>query len=118
MGIAKEQKNAKTQSRRRVSGGNSGPADWRNADPTILWETVSTVANNGGAIRFGYSRDGGAYAIGVYGDGDHPYTDYIRPGEDLNAYLQRLCANWEAGEVDEETLRNVLSPATRKANRD
>lgn len=44
----------------------------------------------GGALRFGYSRDGGAYAVGIYGDGE-PYTEFVRPGEDMDSFLEEVC---------------------------
>ena len=53
----------------RESFGNSKKADWIRADAAQLQETIAAVAKTGGALRLGYSRDGGAYAIGVYGDG-------------------------------------------------
>ena len=40
----------------------------------------------GGAIRFGYTRDGGAYAVGLYYGGE-TCTEYIRPGEDVEQAL-------------------------------
>jgi hypothetical protein len=43
----------------------------------------------GGALRLGYSRDGGAYAVGVYGDGD-PYTLYHPPEDDIDALLAKI----------------------------
>lgn len=65
------------------------PANWDLANPELLREAIRIVAHDGGALRLGYSRDGGAYAIGVYGDGD-PYTEYVRPGEDINQVLLSL----------------------------
>lgn len=32
---------------------------------------ISEVTTNGGAIRFGYTRDGNSFCIGVYGDGEY-----------------------------------------------
>jgi hypothetical protein len=58
-------------------------------DPNVLRDTVSAVTLRGGALRFGYTRDGGAYALGIYGLGD-PYTEYIRPSEDIEAFLQEV----------------------------
>jgi hypothetical protein len=49
-----------------------------------------TVALAGGALRLGYTADGGAYAIGVYGDGPEAYTEYIRPSENLDKVLSEL----------------------------
>lgn len=68
---------------------SSGTADWGNVDPRTLVKAIETVARAGGALRFGYTRDGGAYALGIYGDGD-PHTVYIKPSEDISAVLDEL----------------------------
>lgn len=65
-------------------------ADWELADAEQLRSTVGAVTRAGGALRLGCTRDGGAYSIGVYGDGPEPYTEYVRPNEDLNEFLADL----------------------------
>jgi len=64
--------------------------DLAGIDGAVLLETLTRVTEKGGAIRLGLTRDGGALAVGVYGDGSDPYTEYVRPGEDVNAYLTGL----------------------------
>lgn len=71
----------------------SEPADWGSVDPTVLAAVIIAVTRVGGAVRFGYTSDGGAYAIGLYGDGD-PHTEYVRPSEDIGAALQELVIAW------------------------
>ena len=66
------------------------PADWKSIDNEAISAAISAVGSIGGAVRFGYSRDGGAYAVGVYGLEAQPYTDYLRPGDDVSAYLYGL----------------------------
>lgn len=66
-----------------------GGADWRAVTPGILLELLATASSRGGALRLGYTRDGGAYAIGVY-FGDEYWTDYVRPSEDIDTYLDDL----------------------------
>lgn len=66
--------------------GQGGVADWEQADGDTLKRCIATVASTGGALRFGYSRDGGAYAIGIYGDGE-PYTEFVRPSDDIDVIL-------------------------------
>lgn len=73
----------------RGSGGGGG-ADWATVDMAQLQETIAIVTANGGALRFGYTADGGAYALGIYGDGPQPYTEYVRPGEDIDGILAAL----------------------------
>jgi hypothetical protein len=48
----------------------------------------------GGALRLGYTRDGGAYAVGVYGDGT-PFTEYIPPSDDIEVYLKGIIEDYE-----------------------
>ena len=69
-------------------------ADWSKANSELVHACICAVARKGGALRFGYSSDGGAYAIGVYGDGA-PYTDYLKPGEDVDEYLQDMLASYQ-----------------------
>lgn len=69
-------------------------ADWAKADAKKLLYAISCVTLHGGALRFGYTSDGGAYSVGIYGDGD-PYTEYIRPGEDIDQFLMDLADAFE-----------------------
>lgn len=69
--------------------GDSDSADWGTVEPAAIHAAVVAASSNGWAIRFGYTRDGGAFTIGILGDGD-PYTEYIRPTEDIHVALFRL----------------------------
>lgn len=69
------------------------PADWATADPALVLELVTLVGLVGGAIRFGYTSDGGAYAIGFY-NGDERKTEYVRPNEDINTALREFIELW------------------------
>lgn len=80
---------AKESGRSRVLNNAGSTADWASVDPSLMLYAVAAVAARGGAVRFGYTRDGGAYAVGVYDNGDNE-TDYIRPSEDINGYLRAL----------------------------
>jgi hypothetical protein len=64
-------------------------ADWGSVNAEKLVKLIETASKKGGAIRFGYTRDGGAYALGVYA-GTNYFTDFIRPTEDLDQYLTEL----------------------------
>lgn len=59
-----------------------------NAD--TLLQCLHWITLRGGALRIGRTRDGGAWAFGIYGDGATPYTEYVRQSEDVNGYLKRL----------------------------
>lgn len=76
------------QSRRR-NRGNGDVADWGSVDPDKLRAVIANVTSHGFAIRFGYTRDAGAYAVGIIGDGE-PFTEFIRPTEDVDLYLTGL----------------------------
>lgn len=67
-------------------------ADWRNADPEMVLQLVCVVGVTGGAVRFGYTRDGGAYSIGIYAGSDSK-TYYCNEADGINDQLREL-ANW------------------------
>jgi hypothetical protein len=82
-----------SRSRRRKARGTQQKADWLSVPSDLLQATIGAISNNGGAIRFGYTRDGGAYAIGILGDGE-PYTEYLRPSDDIVQYFEELLKDW------------------------
>lgn len=82
-------------SSRGVRREGGGTADFMSCSPQTLQRAIALAASTGGALRFGYSRDGGAYAIGIYGDGD-PYTEFVRPHEDLDAFIEKVCDLYES----------------------
>jgi len=47
----------------------------------------------GAAVRIGLTRDGGAIALGMYHGGDYG-TEYIRPGDDLEAEVHSIAQAW------------------------
>lgn len=77
-------------------GGATAPVDWSKVDPILVTDTIATVAATGGALRFGYTRDGGAYSVGVYGDGT-PYTLYCSPHEDVRELLGSISDGFRVG---------------------
>jgi hypothetical protein len=78
-----------SNARRRKARGRQQKADWSSIDSSLLAAAITAVAESGGAIRFGYTRDGGGYAIGFLGDGE-PYTEYLRPSDDIAAYFEEV----------------------------
>lgn len=82
-----------------------GSADWSNADAVGLRNAIAQAAKTGGALRFGYSRDGGAYAIGIYGDGE-PYTEFVRPSEDIDTFLEEVISLFEEIQVEQASGKN------------
>lgn len=79
----------RSERRVKLPGNARGPVSYRNITVGVLVDTIQTVAIAGGALRFGYTRDGGAFAIGVYGDGE-PYTVYCTPSEDVDSVLRSI----------------------------
>jgi len=69
--------------------GTGEQADWGAVDGAAIHAAVVAATNCGWAVRFGYTRDGGAYTLGVLGDGE-PYTEYVRPTEDIHLALTAL----------------------------
>jgi hypothetical protein len=84
--------------------GNAEQADWRNASDAAIAGVVRAVTRLGFAVRFGYTRDGGALAVGIIGDGK-PYTEYVRPTEDVDVYLDGLAADFTAAPDNEFAAR-------------
>lgn len=78
---------------RRASRRHSVSADWSAADGELIRDAIAAVSRDGGALRFGYTRDGGAYAIGILGDGE-PYTEYVRPVDDIDEWLRDFVTDW------------------------
>jgi hypothetical protein len=66
-----------------------GVADWNNANAALLLQLVCKVAVEGGAVRYGYTRDGGAYSIGIY-LGTDSKTYYCNEKEGINEKLEEL----------------------------
>ena len=63
------------------------PTTYQTDDAFEVLRAIERLTAAGWAIRLGKSRDGGALAIGVYGDSQGPYTDYFGPSEDWVKYL-------------------------------
>lgn len=72
-----------------LRGSGAGHADWANADPARVFRIVCSVAAAGGAVRLGYTRDGGAYSVGIY-LGDNSKTYYCNDKDGINETLDNL----------------------------
>lgn len=62
-------------------------ADWNGADAEVLKQFTLALIGVAGAVRYGYTRDGANYSVGVYGDGD-PYTLYCAGSYDITVWLR------------------------------
>jgi len=71
-----------------------GVADWQNASPGLLHRLVCLVGSEGGAVRYGYTRDGGAYSVGVY-LGPDSKTYYCNEEQGIDETLRELIGYFE-----------------------
>jgi len=71
-----------------------GVADWTGVPADKIREAIAAAASAGGAIRFGYTGDGGAYAVGLYANGEHS-TEFFTPSEDMEAALEDIRQSYE-----------------------
>lgn len=84
----KEQKTVRKNGRRYgVQSVATGSMRWSMVNSANLLELVDLATAVGGAIRLGTSRDGGALAMGVYGDGTEPYTLYSPSVEGMEEHI-------------------------------
>lgn len=80
------------EKRRRRS--QSEEADWSSQDAGTIAELIHNITATGGAVRFGTSRDGGAYSLGIFGDGK-PFTEFCPANTDVDAWLQGFILDYE-----------------------
>lgn len=79
---------------RSIRGNNVEVADWASASAEAIKKAIESAGAVGGALRFGYSGDGGAYAVGCYFDGES-WTEFIRPAEDIDNFLEQVREYYE-----------------------
>lgn len=80
---------------RENKGSRDGKANWENADAEIIRDLIVSAGAAGGAVRFGYSRDRGAYSLGVY-VGSERETQYLGLYGDLDEWLLEWKADLDA----------------------
>jgi hypothetical protein len=87
--------NRREKARENRSRRNSlaGSMDITNLDPLPLLALVYAFAADGGAVRIGYSRDGGSLAVGCYMGNDYS-TEYVRPNELFDSACQEIAEAW------------------------
>lgn len=89
-----KQKRAATKALPPAARKGDGVADWHNANPEIVLRLVCVVSVQGGAVRYGYTRDGGAYSIGIY-LGDDSQTYYCNEKDGIDATVKDLISYFE-----------------------
>ena len=90
---AKDNKRAKAAERRQTKRRIQGQVDMASIPWLTLVALIAEMSAEGGAIRIGLTRDGGALALGLY-KGDDYATEYIRPNEDIEGALHQIADVW------------------------
>ena len=80
----------------RVSAGSLGKADWGNARAEWLQAVICVIAQAGGLVSFGYSRDGNAYNLTILLDGDRE-TLWFNANADLDEELRKVYEAFNQG---------------------
>lgn len=100
MGQHERETENKRQSRRdKAKDGRSRRAaataklELRQCNWVYIAALTTAFADEGGAVRWGYTRDAGALAVGCY-LGDDYATEYIRPSEDFELAVQEIAEAW------------------------
>jgi len=110
--------NAKTQPNKRerakqARGRRKSAAealDWTKFEWELFAILTVALASTGGAIRIGATRDGGAWALGIY-KGDDYATEYIRPGEDVHEALLEIADAWlDNWKLEMDSAKALLYP--------
>ena len=92
----KESKRAKRREQRSRRAANA-PVAWETFDWVVAVALVRALVVGGGCLRIGTTRDGGAWALGVY-LGDDYATEYIRPNENFATSMQEIAYAWGVGD--------------------
>jgi len=114
--VERERENRTSNKRDKAKEGRSRRAaaaarvSIRDADWIAIIALVTAFSDEGGAIRIGNTRDGGAYALGCY-LGDDYSTEYVRPAEDFRTALLEIAEAWlpNAGSGYHQALNELES---------
>lgn len=77
------------RARRSGADSPSGHADYSTVTPGWVMAAIIAVTKNGGAIQFGYSRDGGVYSIVILMNGEIE-KNYVKQSEGLDQFLEDI----------------------------
>ena len=90
---ARTNKRARGKAARSRRAAAQGSASYTAVDWLPVIALVAALEVEQGALRLGLTRDGGAYAIGVY-LGDDYATEYIKPSEDWREAIGEIAMAW------------------------
>lgn len=83
-----------------TGGAGEGRADYKTATPGWIVAAIVAVTDQGGAIQFGYSRDGGIYTIVILMDGEIE-KNYVKQSEGIDNFCEQIHAAF-TGELPTE----------------
>lgn len=102
-----EQRDARRASSDRKRAGGKSPrleqmrgsgkqtvADWASVNPAIMMALISVVTAADAMVSFSYSRDGGAYCVSIYDDGDKERF-WIPCSGDVEEEIRQILAFWQ-----------------------
>lgn len=90
---SREQLGGLQQASRRSLRHKTEHADYSGINPDILRRAIAAVTARGCAVQFGCTKEGSSFVIRIVGDGE-PYNDFVRPSEDIEAYLEALASDF------------------------
>ena len=80
---------ARLREKRNGVSGPQGRADYSTATPGWIVAAIVAVTNAGGAIQFGYSRDGGVYTVVILLNGEIE-KNYVKQSEGIDVFCEEL----------------------------
>jgi len=89
----RDEKRERAKEARQRRAASNAKANWLEVEWDGVVLLVQAMAAEGGAVRLGLTRDGGAYALGMYLHDDYA-TEYIRPSEDFGDALGEIARAW------------------------
>jgi hypothetical protein len=86
-----DRKNARNESKQKRYGSSQpkGEADWSAVNSQLIASAITAITRSGGALQFGYTRDGGAFALRIYDNGD-VYPIYLPHVDDIEGVLHEI----------------------------
>jgi hypothetical protein len=72
-----------------MSESSGGQPDWSRIDGEWLRTIIHDLTREDGAVLFGYSRDGGAYAVTIF-DGESKEKLYVHSDTELMALFKEI----------------------------
>lgn len=86
MGAMKQQKISKRKARRAKVKEAQVKVSWSDVNATRILDLIYASEKFDGAVRFGRTRDGGTFALGLY-DGPENWTEYHTGVEGVDAWI-------------------------------